>query len=331
MTHASTGSPHKDDAHDGPALLDAVIVGGGPAGLAAALALGRARRAVVLADAGPRRNAAARALQNFVTRDGTPPEAFRAAARAELAAYPTVALRDEGVRAIDGERDAFVVTLASGATLRTRRVVLATGMVDAMLPIEGFDGAWGHGIVQCPYCHGFEHRGGRWAYLAPSAERVPFAAMLRAFTDDVTLLASPALALPEGTTTALAARGVRVETHALVRIERLPDRSADPAAPTLALTLEAPDGARHVEHVALLFAHPPQHQTPLVQSLSQSRALALDEQGFVRVDPRTRETSIPGIHAAGDLCSPMQAAIAGAAAGTHAGAAVVHALFELPA
>ena len=116
---------------------DVVIVGGGPAGLSAALALGRARRRVLLCDAGPRRNAAAAAVYNFVTRDGTPPDAFRDEARQQLRRYPAVEVRDARVRSIDGERGAFEVRVGDTVE-RAQRLVLCAGMVDVMLPLPGY-------------------------------------------------------------------------------------------------------------------------------------------------------------------------------------------------
>src|SRR5688572_15444834 len=107
---------------------DVVIVGGGPAGLSAALTLGRARKRVLLCDAGPRRNAAAEQVHNFVTQDGTTPAEFRRVARRQLASYANVETRDVAVEEISGERGAFVVRLASG-NVEARRILLCTGMI----------------------------------------------------------------------------------------------------------------------------------------------------------------------------------------------------------
>src|SRR5687767_13646447 len=114
-------------------LYDVVIVGGGPGGLSAALALGRARKSVLFCDSGPRRNAAADHVNNFVTRDGIPPDEFRREGRQQLFKYPNVEVRDERVGAISGMRGAFQVLLASDV-LEARRVLLCTGMIDEMLP-----------------------------------------------------------------------------------------------------------------------------------------------------------------------------------------------------
>src|SRR5687768_8292478 len=118
-------------------LYDVVIVGGGPAGLSAALALGRARKRVLVCDGGPRRNAAAVHVHNFVSQDGIAPQAFRDVSRAQLALYPNVAFADTAVASIGGARGAFEVELGTG-TVSARRILLATGMIDEMLPIPGF-------------------------------------------------------------------------------------------------------------------------------------------------------------------------------------------------
>ncbi len=287
---------------------DVVIVGGGPGGLQAALTLGRARRRVLLCDAGPRRNAAATAVHNFVTRDGTPPEELRRVARDQLAEYPDVEVRDVSVQAIHGARGAFQVQLATG-TVSARRVLLATGMVDETLPIEGFAALWGRSIFQCPYCHGWEVRDRRWAFLAQpatAAHLLPFALTLRAWAREVTVLTHGIVTLPEELRATLQSAGLRVETAPIARLVGEPLERIE-LADGSSLSCEA------------LFTHPPQRQVELVRALG----LALDEEGYVKVDPMRRETSIPGIYASGDLSSRMQAAVIAAASGMQA-AAMLH-------
>src|SRR5687768_10156835 len=146
---------------------DVLIVGGGPAGLSAALTLGRGRKHVLLCDAGPPRNAAAEHMQNFVSRDGTPPPEFRRIAREQLEAYPNVEVRDVRIEELRGKRGNFNARLASG-DVQARRVLLCAGMIDELPDLEGFRALWGTSVFQCPYCHGWEHRDRRFGVLASS-------------------------------------------------------------------------------------------------------------------------------------------------------------------
>ena len=290
-------------------IYDVVIVGGGPAGLAAALALGRARKRVLVCDAGPRRNAAAERVHNFVTRDGTPPDEFRRIAREQLKAYPSVEVRDTGVQSISGERGSFQI-VSSSDTVAARRVLLCTGMVDEAFPIEGFRELWGHSIFQCPYCHGWESQDRRWGYLAGpgnAAHFLPFTLQLRGWSRDVVLFCDSRLDVSEAERAQLEAAEVRLETATVARLVHSEGR------------LEAVE-LENGERVAcdVLFAHPPQQQVPLVRSLG----LALDGDGYVQVDPMRRETSLAGVFAAGDLTTRMQGAILAAAAGTQAAAII---------
>jgi thioredoxin reductase len=246
-------------------------------------------------------------VQNFVTRDGTPPDDFRRVAREQLGAYPSVEVRDVAVEAVTGERGAFRVALSSGA-VGARRLLLCTGMVDELPPLEGFRALWGRSIFQCPYCHGWESRDRRWGYLARAADAshvVPFAIMLRGWTRDVVVFTGGAFEVADAAR--LAAAGVRLET---APVARLVARAGRLEAVELA-------GGERVP-CEVLFAHPPQRQVGLVGALG----VALDDDGYVRVDPMRRETSVPGVYAAGDLTTRMQAAIVAAGAGMQAAAAI---------
>jgi thioredoxin reductase len=283
-------------------LFDVLIAGGGPAGLQAAVTLGRARKRVLVADGGPRRNAPAAHMNNFVSRDGIAPADFRREARAQLAKYPNVSFRDQPVEAVTGARGDF----RAGA-IRARRVLLATGLIDELPELEGIAPLWGHSVFQCPYCHGWEARQGRWGYYAPDATAPhvgPFVTMLRGWSPEVTLFTDK---LGDDVRRNLVAAKVQIESAG---VKRLVGAGGQIEAVQLA------DG-RRVACDALLM-HPPQRQVGLVRALG----VALDDEGFVKTDPMTRETSIPGIYAAGDLTTRGQAAVLAAAAGMQAAAAL---------
>jgi thioredoxin reductase len=269
--------------------FDVIIIGGGPAGLSAALNLGRARRRVLLCDHGPRRNAAAEQIHGFVTRDGTPPAEFRRVGRQQLEPYSSVEARDVRVEEIRGHRGAFEVRLDTGI-VEARRILLCTGMIDELPDIEGFRELWGRSIFQCPYCHGWEMQDRKFGFLAPGAELLDFALLLRGWTSE--------------------SAGVRIGEQRIARFSAREEHLE---------RVEFADGSSL--RLDVLFARPPQRQVALVQSLG----LALDAGGYVQVD-EGRQTSLPGIYAAGDLVTPVQSAILAAASAMQAAARLNHEL-----
>jgi thioredoxin reductase len=322
-------------------IYDVVIIGGGPAGLSAALTLGRARKRVLLCDAGARRNAAAVHVQNFVTRDGITPAEFRRIGRQQLEPYNSVEVLDRQVQEITGERGAFNVQLDGHVVVGARRILLCTGMIDEPPAIEGIRELWGTSIFQCPYCHGWEVQDQRFAYLAANAEALAFGVFLRGWTSDVVALTGGAFAVPPEVRANLTNGGVRIEERGIARLIARHDRPANlPRLAGIAFLADRSSTAQPSGHAAptnvgasgttdgdslerdALFVHPVQRQVEVVRALG----LALDGKGYVQVDEMTRETSVPGIYAAGDLLTAAQSAILSAAAGMRAAAMVNHAL-----
>jgi len=291
--------------------FDVAIVGGGPAGLSAALMLGRARRRVVLLDGGTRRNAAAEHINGFVTRDGTPPDEFRRIGREQLGPYSSVEVRDARVASIQGERGAFELRLEGGGSVTARRILLCTGMVDELPELEGFRALWGKSIFQCPYCHGWEIRDQVFGVLVERAELLDHSVMMRSWTRSVIALTNGRVAVSDPARAHLAAAGVVLDERPIRRLAAEGDRLA---------RVEFDDGGS--QRLDALFARPPQRQVALVQALD----LSLDDAGYVRVDEMSRETSRPGVYAAGDLITPMQGALFAAAFGARAAAALNHGL-----
>ena len=287
--------------------FDVLVVGGGPAGLAGALALGRARKRVLVCDSGPPRNARAKRVYNFVTRDGTPPAELRAIGRAQLATYPNVTVREANVTAITKDGKAFRA-IVGGVEIRAPRVLLATGVVDEIPAIPGLAEIWGHSAFQCPYCHGWEVANAKFGVLATSPQLLEWGPFLRGWTRDLVLFTNGAYPVDAELRARVEAKGVRVVTAPIERV--LTGASHDEL--TAIVTKD--------ETVAtdVLFLHPQQRQVPIVASLG----LSLDDTGYVRVE--NGKTSVDGVYAAGDLTTRMQAAIVSAAAGTVAAAMLNH-------
>jgi thioredoxin reductase len=291
--------------------LDVVVVGAGPAGLSAALILGRARKRVLVCDAGPRRNAAAQHVQGFLTQDGTPPIEMRRIARAQLAQYTSVEHREVGITRIEGERDHFRVTVGD-QVVSSRRVLLATGMVDLMPAIDGFAALWGKSIYQCPYCHGWEVRDQAFGCIVPAIEWIDYPLILRGWSSDVVMFTGGAFSIPDDVRERVTRAGVRIEERAIRRV--VADASGDHLE-----SIEVDGGVRVAR--SAFFVHLKQRQTDLVASLG----LELDPMGYVKVD-ESNATSRAGIHAAGDLTTMGQSAILAAAAGANAAYRMNHQL-----
>src|SRR4051794_5929649 len=184
---------------------DVVIVGGGAAGLSAALVLGRARRRVAVIDAGSPRNAPATHMHGYLTRDGMPPAELVAAGRAEVSGYG-VEIIDDLVLGID---PGFTVHRGSGHVLAARRIVVATGMGDELPDVLGVRERWGRDLLHCPYCHGWEVRDQPLGVLGSNPAAIVHAQLVRQWSDDVIYFAHTQKPTP-AETAALGARGIRV-------------------------------------------------------------------------------------------------------------------------
>src|SRR5918992_5339631 len=192
-------------------MFDVIVVGGGPAGLAAAMTFGRALRSALVIDSGEPRNAPAREMHNFISRDGTPPSELRRITRQELERYSTVELRDATVVSATPVGDsAFEIRLADGTVERGRRLVLATGLVDELPPVDGLAELWGRGVFHCPYCHGFEIRDTALAVLGAEQPAVHLALHLTRFSRDVVLCTNAMGELDPEAWALLATHGVPV-------------------------------------------------------------------------------------------------------------------------
>jgi thioredoxin reductase len=165
---------------------DVIVIGGGPAGLSGAVALSRALRSVLVIDAGEPRNAPADGIHNFLTRDDIAPADFRTAGQAEVRHYGGEII-EERVTGAGRDGDLLTVQLADGRSYAARRLLVTTGLTDELPDIPGLREHWGHDVVHCPYCHGFEVRGRAIGIIGSSPMSLHQALMWRQWSDDITL------------------------------------------------------------------------------------------------------------------------------------------------
>lgn len=271
-------------------MYDIIVIGGGPAGLQAALTIGRMHRSVLLLDSGEYRNGTVEHAHNLLTNDGRSPAELRRIAREELAAYATVEVRDAAVSAVSGELDAFEVATAGGIE-RARRLVLATGMRDELPAIPGLAAQWGRRVAQCPFCHGHEFAGQRVGILIEGEHAAMIERMLRPVVS-AAFVASPA---------------------DVARVTAVDD----------GLDLELVAGG--TERVAGVFTGATATQrAPFAAQLG----CGILPGGGVEIDPLSR-TTVAGVYAAGDMAhvaalpGPMVSLAAAIASGQLAGASAV--------
>jgi thioredoxin reductase len=285
------------------ATYDVAVVGGGAAGLSAALVLGRARRRVVVIDAGAPRNAPAAHMQGFLSRDGMPPAALLALAREEVRGY--------GVEIIEGEVVAieagFTLALAGASSVTARRLLLTTGAVDELPDIPGARERWGRDFLHCPYCHGWEVRDQAIGVLGTDPGSVDHAQLLRQWSEDVVFF-SHSHSLTREERAALDARGIAVIEGTVTAFSVADDR----------LTAVELSHGRVIPRAAV-FMRPSLH--PHEDGLIESLGCEVGDDRFVRVD-RTGQTSVSGVWVAGNASNPRAQVITAAGEGSAAAIAI---------
>ncbi|EPK3896415.1 NAD(P)/FAD-dependent oxidoreductase [Enterobacter ludwigii] len=288
-------------------MNDVIIIGGSFAGLAAALQLGRARRKVTVLDTGRQRNRFAARSHGVLGHDHKPPQDILAEARQQLARYPTIKLVNARAESVSGTIDDFCVVTDDNESLRARRLILSYGVADQMPDIPGFAESWGTSIIPCPYCDGFEVADQHWGLIWSGVQSHNQVRLFHDWTNRLTVfgnghdisldiradLATRQVPLIDGRITEIEPHGSHSAT---IRIESGPDVSVD-----------------------ILFAHP---RTRPSASLHDALGLATvnTPTGIALKTDERRETSMPGIYAAGDLANPGLPSVTTAAwQGTMAG------------
>ncbi|WP_327405726.1 NAD(P)/FAD-dependent oxidoreductase [Streptomyces sp. NBC_01288] len=289
---------------------EVVVIGGGTAGLSAALVLGRSRRRTLVVDAGEPRNTPAAHMQGYLTRDGMSPAEFLALGREEIARYGVDLVRDRAVDVTKGED--FAVALAGGETVHARRIVVATGLKDELPAVPGVAERFGRDVIHCPYCHGWEVRDQAFGVLATTAMSVHQALIVSQWSKDVTLFLHTVAEseLTDDDLRRLAAAGVAVVPGGVAELVVDDDRLTG---------VRLTDGTTHPRE-ALFVAPRAVPQTGLLEKLGAE----LQETPFGAypvVDP-TGLTTVPGVWAVGNAMGFAEQVVNAASAGYRAGATI---------
>lgn len=294
-------------------MRDAIIIGAGPAGLNAALILGRCRRDVLVLDSGKPRNAASPALHGYLTRDGTPPMELRRWGRAEIARYETIEFRDLPVTGVERHAErGFSVRLSDNTVEHARLLLLATGRVDVVPEVAGFQEFYGLGVYHCPYCDGWEHRDRPFAVYGRNESAASLAQGLLTWTSDITICADGEPEWSAATGAALASADIRVWTERVLtaeggdRLERLTFADREPLA-----------------CAAVFFCSDCLQRSTLPEKLG----CEFDADGNVRCR-HMASTNVPGLFVAGNVRGGVHLAIMAAAEGAEAGIAMNEVLLD---
>ncbi|NEC19405.1 NAD(P)/FAD-dependent oxidoreductase [Streptomyces parvus] len=294
---------------------DVVIVGGGAAGLSGALALARARRSVLVIDAGEPRNAPASHVHNYLGRESTPPGELLAIGRGEAAGYGAEIVEGRVASAEKLPEQGFRVVTEDGRSVEARRLLVTTGLVDELPPVPGLAERWGREVLHCPYCHGHEVADRPIGVLATGPLAVHQALMWRQWSDDVTLFLHTGPEPTEEEYEQLAARGIAVVDGEVTGLEVADDRftgvtlASGRVVPREALVVQA----RFVARSAVL-------ESLGLKPVAQEMGGAVIGT-YIPTDP-TGATEVPGVWAAGNVTRLTEQVIGAAAAGLMAAGAV---------
>lgn len=287
--------------------FEAVIVGGSYAGLAAGMTLGRSLRKTLIVDSGNPCNAQTPLTHNFLTEDGVPPLAIKLKAKNQVLNYETVTYREASVTQVEKRDKDFLVKLQDGSFYTCEKILFATGIKDVFPEINGFEDCWGISILHCPYCHGYEFRGKKTAVLAKGETAFEFSGVIQHWAGKLTVVTNGDSELTSH----------QKEEMQKLNIDVIEKEIAD---------LRHQDGQLHsikfkddsLLEVDALYAKLPFEQH---SEIPAQLGCEFTDLGHVSVND-FGETTVNGVYAAGDNCTPMRAVSMAAFSGHKAGAAI---------
>ncbi|WP_316751250.1 NAD(P)/FAD-dependent oxidoreductase [Pedobacter gandavensis] len=290
---------------------EVIIIGGSYAGLSAAMALGRAGRKVLVIDSGKPCNTQTPHSHNFLTQDGQEPATIAAIALSEVLKYPTLSHLNDLVISARRIADGFELKTASGRSFKALKLLFATGVKDLMPAIKGFSECWGISVIHCPYCHGYEIAQQKTALLANGETAFHMAQVLSQWTKDLVLYTNGQVQLSEEQQQQLHLHGIPVIDTPVQEIQQ-----EDGQLKSLLLA----DGQAHFFKAMYSRVSFAQHS-----DLPESLGCTINEQGYLVLDDK-KQTSIPGVYAAGDNTTMARTVSMAVASGTLSGVAINSAL-----
>lgn len=290
---------------------EVVIIGGSYSGMSAAMALGRALRSVLIIDAGAPCNRFAPHAHNLLGSDGTPPMEIHAEARKQLLQYSTVRITEDTVINVTKEAPGFVIHTASAKHYKAQKLLLATGLKDELPPIPGLQACWGISAIHCPYCHGYEFKGGKTALLATSSEALHMISLLKQWTRELSVFTQDGFRFNKAALDFLQSQAIPVITDKIISLVHENGSLRE-------VQLENDEGKPATMPLDVLYVMPKIQQS---LDLQQSLGYKLTAAGHIEVD-QGGHSSVQGLYAAGDNSSRFRSLSYSLATGMAAGAMI---------
>ncbi len=284
--------------------FDVIIVGGSFSGMAAAMALGRALRHVLVIDSGQPCNSATPHSHNFLTQDGKTPAEITAIARGQLANYNTIEFCKGVAESAARTAKGFSVTVSDGQIFTSTKLIFATGVRDVLTDIEGLAACWGKTVLHCPYCHGYESRFEPTGILGNGDYAFEFAALISNWTSDLTVFTNGKATLTNAQTQKLHAKGIPIVEKEIAELEHVSG---------LIQRINFKDGT--TSFVKALYT-----RVPFVQHcpIPASLGAALTDEGYLKIDA-AHKTTVEGVFACGDNTTRLRTVANAVSAGTTTG------------